>query len=127
MDNLEELWGTFNLTEAEDVVIEISKEDVEDVCKKGKLCLVGKVWTDRMINRSLIESAMNKIWRMSVKPTFKKVGNNTFLISFALAADKSLVEGGRLWLFDSSLFVIEPYNGKTKPKDLSFDEASFCL
>lgn len=60
--------------------------------------------------------------------TFREVGSNIFLInSFANTADKVHVEGGRPWLLDNSIFVIEDYNGKTKPKEMSFNNASFWL
>lgn len=37
------------------------------------------------------------------------------------------MEGGCPWLFDTSIFVIEAYNGKTKSKELSFHKASFFM
>lgn len=35
--------GTLNLTKAEDKEIEIIEDEVEDVRKKGELCLIGKI------------------------------------------------------------------------------------
>lgn len=46
MENLEDLWSNLNLIEAEDQEIEIIEEEVEDVRKKGALCLISKVWGD---------------------------------------------------------------------------------
>lgn len=46
MENLKDLWSNLNLIEAEDQEIEIIEEEVEDVRRKGALCLIGKVWSD---------------------------------------------------------------------------------
>lgn len=43
MENLEAMWGTLKLTEEEDKEIEITEDEVEDVRRKGELCLIGRV------------------------------------------------------------------------------------
>lgn len=83
MENLEDLWENLKLTEEKDQVIEITKEEVEDIRRMGELCLVGKVWTEGVISKSVIEIAMNRIWHLSAKMDFQEVGSNIFLISFA--------------------------------------------
>lgn len=127
MDNMEELWGKLQLTEEDEVDIEITKEEVEVVRKKGALCLIGKLWMDRVINKGVIEAAMDKIWRLSAMAVFKEVGHNVFTISFANTADKTRVETGRPWLFDNNLFVLLEFDGLTPPKSMCFDRASLWL
>lgn len=48
-----------------------------------------------------------KIWKLSKLAIFKKMGKNTFSITFANEADKLRVEAGKPWLFDSNLFVLK--------------------
>lgn len=43
MENLEDLWGNLNLTEAKDHEIEITEDQVKDVRRKCELCLIKKV------------------------------------------------------------------------------------
>lgn len=43
MEYLEALWGTLNLTKVKDKEIEIIEDEVEDVWRKGELCLIGKI------------------------------------------------------------------------------------
>lgn len=57
----------------------------------------------------------------------KGSGSKHITYSYATTADKTRIEEGCLWLFDTSIFVIEPYNGKTKPKDMAFNKASFWM
>lgn len=61
MDIIEELWERLNLTEEEDVAINIGDDKLGGVQRKGNLCFIGKIWIDRSIGRSIIESAMVKI------------------------------------------------------------------
>lgn len=51
----------------EETTVEIIEEDVEEVGQKGEFCLIGKIWVDKNIGKSIIESAMGKIWRISAK------------------------------------------------------------
>lgn len=97
------------------------------VKKKGALCLVGKLWVARVINRGVLHATMGKIWWLSSKVVFKEVGPNVFLISFASISNMSRIEQGRPWLFDNSIFVIEQFNGLTPPNDFKFDKASLWV
>lgn len=74
MENLEAMWVTLKLMEEEDKEIEITEDEMEDVRRKGELCLIGRVWVDIQIGRGVIETAMNKIWRLSAKTNFREVG-----------------------------------------------------
>lgn len=67
---------------------------MEDVRKKGVLCLIVKVWVDRALGKGIIETDINKIWRLSSKVIFREVGPNTFNISFATHANKQKVKDG---------------------------------
>lgn len=61
MEVIEELWNKLQLIEEEEADIEITVEEVESVRKKGDLCLIGKLWVDRVINKGVIETVMEKI------------------------------------------------------------------
>lgn len=111
MDGVEALWDKLQLSEVEDDIVEISKEDIEVARQKGEFCLVGKIWVDRSIGKPVIESAMGKIWRLTSKATFRELGANVFIIFFKTLEEKNRVENGHPWLFDNGLFVIEPFAG----------------
>lgn len=56
------MWEMLQLTEEEDTAIDMDDEALEEeVTKKGDLCLIGKVWVDRSIERGIIDSVMAKI------------------------------------------------------------------
>lgn len=95
--------------------------------QKGDLCLIGKIWVDRAIGRSIIEGIMSKIWKLSVKATFRELGQNVFLLSFATHANKQWVVSRRMWLFDNNLFALEEYDGFTKLQNMRFTNASMWV
>lgn len=103
MDKMEELWEKLQLNEEEEAEIEIPTEEVEQVQEKGALCLIGKLWVDRVRNRGVIKSAMDKIWRLSASAIFREVGSDVFIISFATPASKNRVASERPWLFDNNI------------------------
>lgn len=55
------MWEMLQLSEEEDTAIDIDDEALEEVTKKGDLCLIGKVWVDRSIERGIIDSVTAKI------------------------------------------------------------------
>lgn len=61
MEVIEELWNKLQRIEEEEADIEITVEEVESVRKKGDLCLIRKLWVDRVINKGVIETVMGKI------------------------------------------------------------------
>lgn len=88
MKNIDELWKKLQLTEEEGNNIDIADEEVEEVQRKGNLCLlIGKVWVDRAIGQGVVEVIMLKIWRLNAKAVFREVGPNIFIISFYVHAE----------------------------------------
>lgn len=70
-------------------MIDIGDEDVEEVQRKGDLCLIGKIWVNCIIRKGIIESMMTKIWRLSAKAILREVvGTNVFLTSFSTHSNK---------------------------------------
>jgi hypothetical protein len=67
------------------------------------------------------------MWRLSKSFTFKVLGENLFLIEFELAKDKARVLEGRPWGFEGSLFLVEDFDGRTSPSEITFEKASFWV
>jgi hypothetical protein len=55
-EDLARMWGNLSLIE-EDVEMEIQKEAMEGIVIRGKSCLVGKLISDRYVNKMAIKSA----------------------------------------------------------------------
>lgn len=61
MDNMEELWDKLHLTDEEAINIKITEDEVEIARRKRNLCLLGKLWINRVINKGVVEAYMGKI------------------------------------------------------------------
>ena len=48
-------------------------------------------------------------------------------MEFTNEGDKKRVPEGRPWVFESSLFLIEDFDGRTSPTDLTFKHAAFWI
>lgn len=95
MDNTDESCGKLWLIEEEEADIEITEDEVKNIRRKSDLCLVGKLWMDRVINKGVVEATMGKIWRLSSKSVFKEVNSNVLTVSFVTKEYKTRVENGR--------------------------------
>lgn len=62
---------------------------------KERRSLVGKICSDRSINRKSIQHTMRKIWRLSKVASFKEVKRNLFIITFSTEAEKQKVVYGK--------------------------------
>lgn len=67
-----------------------------------KICrsLVGRVNANGVIGVKVLRQTMGSIWKISKVANFKAVGNNMFMITFSIEADKERVMARRPWLFD---------------------------
>ena len=61
------------------------------------------------------------------KVTFKELHDNLWLIEFSNAEDKSRVMEGRPWSFDRQILVLDDYDGKTPPAQMTFDSFIFLV
>lgn len=108
------------LKEKENYIIEIDDEVIVEVQSKWETCLVGKVCTKRAISKEVIVTTMVKVWRVSKSSIFKYLGNNVFIITFEIHADKQKVEGGHPGLFDIVYFA--SFDGIIQPSQMRFDQ-----
>ncbi|XP_042958199.1 uncharacterized protein LOC122293796 [Carya illinoinensis] len=124
MEKLQEMWGNFQLNEEEGEAIEIEGEGSSEVQRKGERSLIGKIWSERVIGKNIVENTMAKVWRLSKPAIFTEVGRNIFVITFATHADKNRLESGRPWLFDGNIFVMNVFDGYTPLGRMSFDKVA---
>ncbi|KAF5447877.1 hypothetical protein F2P56_033394, partial [Juglans regia] len=115
MENLEDSWRQMKLSEEESETIELNAEESEAVSKKGQLCLIEKICTERTIRRNIISATMAKIWKLSRPALFQEVGANLFVIIFNTHEDKQKIEKGKLWMFDNCLFILKKFPGDIQP------------
>jgi hypothetical protein len=79
-DEVTKMLGTFSLLEVEQRELEIPKEKMEENVQSGRLCLVGKLISDRLVSKETIRTALIRKWRPLGTLSFKVLGENLFLL-----------------------------------------------
>ncbi|XVE93512.1 hypothetical protein REPUB_Repub01dG0199200 [Reevesia pubescens] len=63
-EDLESLWARLSLTENERLEVTINNEAIENTVAEGKLCLLGKAFTHKVVNREVMRLVFSKVWKL---------------------------------------------------------------
>ena len=88
---------------------------------KPKWVIVGKACTPRKLIISALERAMQRAWGLHRSAQFKDIGDNRFVVRFGSEGDFKHVMKNGPWQFDFNAILLEEYDGKVRPSDMSFD------
>jgi hypothetical protein len=122
-DRLEELCGQISLTERERVGIQVTEEEIADTQAIGGKCLVGKIWTEKAVNKEALRTVLTGIWRISGGVNIKELQDNLWLFEFSDDLDKTRIMEGRPWSFDRRIIVLNDFDGRTPPSQLDFSHS----
>jgi hypothetical protein len=119
-DSIVELCENMSLTEGEQVGLCIHEDDTADLRMMWGKCLVGRLLTERRVQKDAFRISMAKLWRTIGSVIFKELDDNLWLFEFASDRDKSRVEEGRPWLFDRSVLVLRDVDDHIPPTEMIF-------
>lgn len=105
-ETLEDLCGRISLSESEKEGISITEGEIAVLRKKGSRCLVGRLITEKKINKEAFRSLLTRLWRIGGQVTFQEVQENLWIFEFSNLYDKRRVMEGRPWLFDRYILVL---------------------
>ena len=97
----------------------------DSVGKKLDLCLVGKVLSNKYINREAFRAVIPKIWQTTLD--VEVVQDNTFLFYFRNQGDRLRILSGGPWSFDNCLLVLEKPSRVGNIASLAFNQATFWI
>jgi hypothetical protein len=119
-EELEKLCSRISLTGGEKIGITVTDDDVADTREKSVNCLIGKLWTERAVNREAFISVISRLWRTAGQIVFKELQDNCWLFEFSGEADKQRVLEGRPWSFDRHALVLNDFNGMKGLTQMNF-------
>ena len=122
-DCLEVLCGRISLTEGERIGIQVTDEEVADTRALGGKCLVGKVWTEKTINKEAFRSVLTGIWRIVGGVKIKELQDSLWLFEFSDVVDKNRIMEGRPWSYDRKILVLNEFDGRTPPSQMDFSQS----
>jgi hypothetical protein len=128
MEELVECMGDrMKLSEGERNGIAITEVDTANLRARGERCLLGKLMSDRRIQKEAFKALMSKLWKTLESVNFKEIHDNLWLLEFANMADKRRVKEGRPWLFDRSILVLKEVDESVPPVQMDFSKALFWI
>ncbi|XP_059436518.1 uncharacterized protein LOC132169508 [Corylus avellana] len=126
-EELEQLCSRISLTEREKVGISIDDSEVAEAKLQGNRCLVGRLWTEKGINKEAFKSVLSRLWRISSRVSFKEVLDKLWLFEFADKTDKRRVLVGRPWSFDRQILVLKEFEGRVPPSKMDLRSSPFWI
>lgn len=76
---------------------------------------MGKIFIDRKIEKEIVRKTMKKVWKMSSSVEFQGFSSKCFILTFANLRDKNRILEGRSCQFDSHIFILKSFDGRTQP------------
>ncbi|KAL5739108.1 hypothetical protein ACOSQ2_028288 [Xanthoceras sorbifolium] len=89
--------------------------------------LVGKVLSNRVINREAFRSILPKIWKTSQEVDIEVLNTNIFAFYFWNLSDRKRILAGGPWNFDKVLIVLEEPRGAGNIGDMLFKESELWV
>jgi hypothetical protein len=106
---------------------QVDEGDIADGREVGGKCLIGKVWSEKNVNKEAFKFVFSTIWRTVGGVKFKELGNNIWFFEFTEENDKRRVMEGKPWSFDKQIVVLNEFNGSTKPSHMEFTRSPFWI
>jgi hypothetical protein len=126
-EDLTRQWGKLTLRDDENPGIVIKSQTFSPLLQRGCSCMVGKLLTERFVDKDVLKTPMIRAWKPTGSVSFKQLGPNLFLIDFQNWWDKDRILKGRPWTFDRDLFSLVDFNGLTPIEDLDFGNTAFWV
>lgn len=79
----------------------------------------------KFVNKEVIRSMMQKIWKTSKPISDFDFGSNTYIFSFENEVDMKWIMSHRPWLFESSLFSLKPFDRCTPASKMDISKENF--
>lgn len=106
MDELFGRWSSLSLMEAEEEVAAISEELVEKGRRIMPAGLVGKLLSNRIVNKQGLSEIVRRLWGIPKGLDIKFLANNHFVFTFEHVQDIDKVFSAEPWSFNRSLLVL---------------------
>lgn len=105
--------------EAEGFVFE---EPDQILPKNAKWSAVGKAFSPRPLNKTVLERTMQRAWGLHHEARFRDMGDNIFVVHFGSEGDWRHAMTSGPWQYDFNVLVLKEYESNTRPSETVFDK-----
>ncbi|PON84023.1 Zinc knuckle CX2CX4HX4C [Trema orientale] len=115
-----------NLDEHESPVLKMNPNMYEDGKEMMELCLVGRVFGNKIVNREGLSDVAEQVWHTSRKVRVESMGvTNIFMFHFGCKADRQRVISGVPWNFGNQLMSLLKPKGVGLVSSIDFTKIPF--
>ncbi|KAK1581043.1 hypothetical protein Q3G72_002510 [Acer saccharum] len=109
LDELDRMCSALSIREKERPVEILNTNLKEKGERLLSLCLVGKVLTNKPVNKAAFITVMTSIWKVREGVEIEAIEGNVFACHFKNLDDKKYIQAGGPWTFDRAITVfVEP-------------------
>jgi hypothetical protein len=120
---VEKLGESMRLLEGENASIVITEDDTADLRLRNGHCLIGRIMSERRVQKEAFRAFMAWLWKTTGKVAFKELEDNFWLIEFSSKTDKKRVQEGCPWLFDRNILILKEVEESTPPAQMDFSKS----
>ncbi|KAK3225038.1 hypothetical protein Dsin_004900 [Dipteronia sinensis] len=119
------LCDSLTLKDNDGLVMPIRRDLTIDGVRLLALRLIGKLLSNKSVNREAFMTVVPIIWRTLEGFEIKVIDGNTFSFTFKNEDDRRRILQGGPWRFDNALLIIEEPTGKWDIQNMSFNKVAF--
>ncbi|KAL5804454.1 hypothetical protein ACOSQ3_031254 [Xanthoceras sorbifolium] len=127
LEEIAPLCASMSIVDVEAPVVKVEGKLKQVGDYKLGLCLVGRVITNKQVNREAFRGIILKIWRTTQDFDVEVLKENTFIFQFRNHLDHKRVLAGGPWSLDCGLLVLEEPVGAGHINGMKFDKAEFWV
>lgn len=117
MEELQDQWKGFTLTEVKDCVVEDDTGNKE-IGEQPQIFILGHLLSLRSFNAPALINLMKSVWRPIKTMVVDTIEENCFLFKFHGRADADRVLEGRPWFFNKHILLLEEASVEIQPRKL---------
>ncbi|VAH98077.1 hypothetical protein VPH35_069188 [Triticum aestivum] len=87
-----------------------------------KWSAVGKAFSPRPFNKTVLEKTMQRAWGLHHEARFRDMGDNIFAVHFGSEGDWRHAMSNGPWQFDFNVLVLKEYDSNVRPSEMIFDK-----
>lgn len=113
--------------DARERVVMITNEEAVRGRERIEKVVVGKIFSKKVVNRDTLRQNLPKVLKARASTEIEIVGQNLFVISFALESDKRVALEEGPWHFFQDLMILKQTEAMQTPMEVSFDKITLWV
>ncbi|KAL5787533.1 hypothetical protein ACOSP7_004482 [Xanthoceras sorbifolium] len=120
-------WAKLSLSDDDGPIAMVDEGLKAEGIRRLSLSLVGKIVSNREVNREAFRNTIASIWRTKKEVEVESIGVNLFVFRFGCFWDRKRVLEGGPWSFDKNLLALKEAVGIGRVSEIDFSLVPFWV